>query len=104
MSLIPPQTIISLPVHTAVCRKRAEGAPVGRRLDRERDVALGAGGGIDAVGAGCGRLEAGGRLAVLDGLDEFREHLGGELTVTVRAGTAGDASRQRCSWSPPKAV
>jgi 3-dehydroquinate synthase len=25
----------------------------------------------------------GGRLAVLDGLDEFREHLGGELTVTL---------------------
>jgi 3-dehydroquinate synthase len=29
---------------------------------------------------------AGGRLAVLDGLDEFREHLGGELTVTLLAG------------------
>lgn len=29
---------------------------------------------------------AGGRLAVLDGLDEFREHLGGELTVTLVRG------------------
>jgi 3-dehydroquinate synthase len=28
----------------------------------------------------------GGRLAVLDGLDEFREHLGGELTVTLLGG------------------
>jgi 3-dehydroquinate synthase len=28
----------------------------------------------------------GGRLAVLDGLDEFREHLGGELTVTLLRG------------------
>jgi 3-dehydroquinate synthase len=28
----------------------------------------------------------GGRLAVLDGLDEFREHLGGELTVTLVRG------------------
>jgi 3-dehydroquinate synthase len=28
----------------------------------------------------------GGRLAVLDGLDEFREHLGGELTVTLLSG------------------
>jgi 3-dehydroquinate synthase len=28
----------------------------------------------------------GGRLAVLDGLDEFREHLGGELTVTMVRG------------------
>jgi hypothetical protein len=26
--LAPPQTIISLPVHTAVCRARASGAPV----------------------------------------------------------------------------
>jgi len=30
----------------------------------------------------------GGRLAVLDGLDEFREHLGGELTVTLVRGIA----------------
>lgn len=29
---------------------------------------------------------AGGRLAVLDGLDEFREHLGGALTVTLLRG------------------
>jgi 3-dehydroquinate synthase len=29
---------------------------------------------------------AGGRLAVLDGLDEFREHLGGDLTVTLVSG------------------
>jgi 3-dehydroquinate synthase len=29
---------------------------------------------------------AGGALAVLDGLDEFREHLGGELTVTLARG------------------
>jgi 3-dehydroquinate synthase len=29
---------------------------------------------------------AGGRLAVLAGLDEFREHLGGELTVTLLRG------------------
>jgi 3-dehydroquinate synthase len=28
----------------------------------------------------------GGRLAVLDGLDEFREHLGGELTITLLRG------------------
>ena len=28
----------------------------------------------------------GGRLAVLDGLDEFREHLGGDLTVTLVRG------------------
>ncbi len=28
----------------------------------------------------------GGRLAVLDGLDEFREHLGGELSVTLLGG------------------
>jgi 3-dehydroquinate synthase len=28
----------------------------------------------------------GGRLAVLEGLDEFREHLGGELTVTLLGG------------------
>jgi len=27
-----------------------------------------------------------GRLRVLDGLDEFREHLGGELTITLLAG------------------
>jgi 3-dehydroquinate synthase len=33
---------------------------------------------------------AGGRLAVLDGLDEFREHLGGALTVTLVRGV-GDA-------------
>jgi 3-dehydroquinate synthase len=29
---------------------------------------------------------AGGALAVLDGVDEFREHLGGELTVTLACG------------------
>ncbi|WP_437907216.1 3-dehydroquinate synthase [Sorangium sp. So ce327] len=31
----------------------------------------------------CERGERGERLCVLDGLDEFREHLGGELTVTL---------------------
>lgn len=31
------------------------------------------------------RVDASGRLAVLRGLDEFREHLGGELTVTLLA-------------------
>jgi 3-dehydroquinate synthase len=30
-----------------------------------------------------GRRDASGRLAVLDGLDRFREHLGGELAVTL---------------------
>jgi 3-dehydroquinate synthase len=34
---------------------------------------------------------AGGGLAVLDGLDEFREHLGGELTVTLLARAVGQA-------------
>jgi 3-dehydroquinate synthase len=34
---------------------------------------------------------AGGALAVLDGLDEFREHLGGELTVTLLARAVGQA-------------
>jgi 3-dehydroquinate synthase len=29
---------------------------------------------------------AGGKLAILDGLDDFREHLGGDLTVTLLAG------------------
>jgi len=28
-------------------------------------------------------LSAGGRRVVLDGLGEFREHLGGELTITL---------------------
>jgi 3-dehydroquinate synthase len=32
------------------------------------------------------RPEAGGRLAVLAGLDDFREHLGGDLTVTLLTG------------------
>jgi 3-dehydroquinate synthase len=31
------------------------------------------------------RTSAGGRLVVLDGLSEFREHLGGELTITLLA-------------------
>lgn len=31
------------------------------------------------------RRDAGGRLTVLEGLDEFREHLGGELTITLLA-------------------
>lgn len=32
------------------------------------------------------RREPGGRLSILKGLDEFREHLGGDLTVTLLAG------------------
>ena len=44
----------------------------------------------DALDARCGRRAA----RVLDGLDEFREHLGGELTVTLlRAIGAGDRGR-----------
>jgi 3-dehydroquinate synthase len=30
--------------------------------------------------------QSSGRLAILDGIEEFREHLGGELTVTLLAG------------------
>ncbi|WP_437992529.1 3-dehydroquinate synthase [Sorangium sp. So ce145] len=36
-----------------------------------------------AMTRACERGERGERLCVLDGLDEFREHLGGELTVTL---------------------
>jgi 3-dehydroquinate synthase len=32
------------------------------------------------------RVDSSGRLAVLDGLDEFRQHLGGELTVPLLEG------------------
>ena len=37
-----------------------------------------------------------GRFSVLDGLDEFREHLGGDLHVTL-SGTSGKGSRSRTS-------
>ena len=33
----------------------------------------------------CARCDSGGRLRLLEGLDEFREHLGGELTVPLLA-------------------
>lgn len=47
--------------------------------------------GFDLWDKGLGQTDHAGRLRVLDGLEEFREHLGGRLTVTLPAGIGSAA-------------